>query len=265
MDEFITLRTGNTIRRAADRNLPVAEIVRFRMRLPIPPKSHDFGYKGRDCSQGRFCLPLALRLTQWPTLYRTNGIMHLILASTSKYRRELLERLRLSFRCFAPDVDEEPFKDCGAAPASIAAVLARLKAESLAGLDPEAVVIGSDQVAELEGEVLGKPGTAENAVAQLERLAGRQHRLFTAVAIWHRFRCQLHVDTTTLAMRNLSRAELERYVAADRPLDCAGSYKIESLGISLFDAIETSDQTAIVGLPLMAVTTMLRQIGFKLP
>ncbi len=191
--------------------------------------------------------------------------MNLILASTSKYRRELLERLRLPFRCLAPGVDEEPFKNSGAAPASIATYLARLKAESLSGFDPDAVIIGSDQVAELDGEVLGKPGSVENAVAQLERLAGREHRLITAIAIWHRFRCQLHVDTTTLVMRRLNREEIERYVALDRPFDCAGSYKIESLGISLFEAIESSDQTAIVGLPLIAVTTMLRQLGFRLP
>lgn len=191
--------------------------------------------------------------------------MELILASTSKYRRELLARLRLPFRSLAPDVDEAPFKDCGAAPASIAAVLARLKAESLSGLDPDAVVIGSDQVAEVDGQVLGKPSSVEAAVAQLERLAGREHRLFTGVAIWHRYHCQLHVDTTTLVMRRMIREEIERYVAQDRPLDCAGSYKIESLGISLFESIESSDQTAIIGLPLIAVTTMLRLIGFKLP
>lgn len=191
--------------------------------------------------------------------------MKLILASTSKYRRELLARLGLPFHGFAPGVDEEAFKESGATPASIAAVLARLKAESLSGFDPDAVIIGCDQVAELDGEVIGKPNSVAAAIAQLERLAGREHRLFTGVAVWHRYHCQLHVDTTSLVMRRLARDEIERYVAHDRPLDCAGAYKIESLGISLFESIESSDQTAIVGLPLMAVSTMLRQIGFKLP
>lgn len=191
--------------------------------------------------------------------------MQLILASTSKYRRELLARLRLPITSLAPQIDEEPFKNSGASPASIASVLARMKAESLSGFDPDAVIIGSDQVAEVDGQVLSKPGTVSKAIEQLERLSGREHRLYTGLAIWHRFRCQLHLDTTTLCMRQLERAEIERYVALDQPLDCAGSYKIESLGISLFEAIESSDQTAIVGLPLIAVSTMLRQIGFDLP
>ena len=189
----------------------------------------------------------------------------LILASTSSYRRELLQRLRLTFRCLAPQVDEEPYKISGANPSSIAAVLAVKKAESLSGIAPGAVIIGSDQVVDCDGELLGKPGTTARAIEQLEQLAGREHRLITGVAVWHRFRTQLYVDHTTLVMRRLTRAEIERYVALDQPLDCAGSYKIESLGITLFEAIESTDQTAIVGLPLIAVTTMLRQLGIELP
>ncbi len=191
--------------------------------------------------------------------------MQLVLGSTSRYRRDLLSRLRLPFECLAPPVDEEPYKNSGASPSSIAAVLAVAKAESLSGIRPEAVIIGSDQVIDCDGEVLGKPGTPEAAIEQLERLSGREHRLITAVAVWHRYHTQLAVDSTLLVMRDLSRSEIERYVAHDQPLDCAGSYKIESLGITLFDAIESSDQTAIVGLPLIATTRMLRQISWDLP
>lgn len=191
--------------------------------------------------------------------------MRIILGSTSRYRRELLSRLRFDFECHAPPVDEEPYKRSGASPVSIASVLAVAKAESLIGLDPDAVIIGSDQVVDLDGEVLGKPGTPAAAIEQLEQLAGREHRLITAVAIWHQYRTQLYVDSTLLVMRELTREEIARYVALDDPCDCAGSYKIESLGISLFDAIESSDQTAIMGLPLIAVTRLLRAAGIDLP
>jgi septum formation protein len=191
--------------------------------------------------------------------------MQIILGSTSRYRRELLERLRLPFECLAPQVDEEPYKNSGASPDSIASVLAIAKAESLAGLRPHAAIIGSDQVVDCDGEVIGKPGSIEAAIEQLERLSGREHRLITAVAVWCGYHTQLHVDSTLLVMRELSRSEIERYVERDQPLDCAGAYKIESLGITLFDAIESSDQTAIVGLPLIATTRMLRQLGRDLP
>lgn len=191
--------------------------------------------------------------------------MQLILGSTSRYRRDLLSRLGMPFECRPPQVDEEPYKRSGASPDSIAAVLAVAKAESLIGLAPNAAIIGSDQVVDLDGEVLGKPGSRENAIAQLERLSGRTHRLVTAIAVWRDYHTQLYVDSTNLFMRDLTRREIERYVDRDQPLDCAGSYKIESLGISLFESIDSSDQTAIVGLPLIALTRMLRQLGVELP
>ena len=190
----------------------------------------------------------------------------LILASTSRYRRALLERLGVPFRCESPRCDEEALKQPGMAPQALAEFLAEAKAASVAELFPEAVVIGSDQLVALDDEVLGKPHTAPTAVAQLERLSGRSHRLITAVVVAgpHGAR-RRHTDLTTLVMRPLDRAALTRYVAADQPLDCAGAYKLECRGIALFARIDSADQSAITGLPLMAVCGMLQELGYALP
>lgn len=195
--------------------------------------------------------------------------MELILASTSRYRRELLERLRLPFRSVAPKLDEDAAKASllsrGTGPKEIAERLALLKAESVAADHPEAAVIGSDQLVAFEGEILGKPGSHSAAVEQLLQLAGSSHDLVTAVAICAGGKTLRHTDVAELRVRDLSRDEVERYVAADQPLDCAGSYRIESLGISLFERIRCDDHAAITGLPLMAVASMLRRLGFALP
>jgi septum formation protein len=191
----------------------------------------------------------------------------LVLASTSPYRRALLERLGLPFRCVSPRVDEEALKAerAGETPEALAERLALAKAASVADAFPAATVIGSDQLVAIDGEVLGKPGTADRAVAQLLRLAGHSHRLITAVAILDRGRVVSHTDVTTLHMRPLTAAELARVVAADSPLDCAGGYKLEARGITLFERIDSADHTAIVGLPLIALTTILRDLGYELP
>ena len=189
----------------------------------------------------------------------------IILASTSRYRRSLLERLGIEFRCFAPLVNEDSFKAARLDPVSLAATLAIAKAESLAKLDPDAVVIGSDQVAALGDDVLGKPGSAENAVQQLLKLSGETHQLITAVAVTHQFHTRLHVNVTELQMRSLDQSIIERYVEREQPIDCAGSYKIESQGIALFESIQTADQTAIIGLPLMAVVSLLGRCGVRVP
>jgi septum formation protein len=191
--------------------------------------------------------------------------MALILASTSPYRRALMERLGLPFRALAPALDEDSLKDPGLGPRLLTERLAEAKARSLVESEPEATIIGSDQVASLDGTILGKPGSEEGAVEQLIRMAGREHQLITSVCVLHRGHPRMHTDVTTLAMRTLSRDEIERYVAADRPIDCAGSYKLESRGITLFERIETQDSTAIVGLPLIALTSMLRELGFAIP
>jgi septum formation protein len=163
----------------------------------------------------------------------------LILASTSKYRRELLERLRVPFRCVAPNVDEAVLRaSYGPIPAqTLAGRLAEAKAEDVMARFAKAVVIGSDQVCVCQGEILSKPGTAKRAVEQLKMLAGKTHQLFTAICVQH--------PTETL--------------------DCAGSYKLESLGISLFESIESNDHTAITGLPLMLLARILRGYRFRIP
>ena len=192
----------------------------------------------------------------------------LVLASTSPYRRELLARLGLPFRTRAPACDEWALKralPAGLAPEGVAAALARAKAESLRDVEPHAVVLGSDQLVALGDRILGKPGSVEAAAAQLAALAGRTHLLVTAVAVVHEGRVLEHVDVTHLRMRALSSAQIERYVAADAPLDCAGSYRLEARGIALFESIAGGDHTAIVGLPLMAVTSLLASLGFPVP
>jgi septum formation protein len=196
----------------------------------------------------------------------TLGPVRLILASTSRYRRELLDRLGVPFEVQAPEVDEQPLMASGQAPVTIASTLGRAKAEAVWRTQRDAFVLGSDQLVDLDGEVLGKPGSEGAAVEQLARMAGRSHRLITAVALFEPSGAVREaVDVHTLTMRALSRAELARYVAADQPLDCAGSYRIESRGIAQFETVRGDDFTAIVGLPLLTVTTLLRAAGFPVP
>lgn len=189
----------------------------------------------------------------------------LILGSTSRYRRALFDRLGLPFTAIAPACDEEALKLPGFAPQALAESLAEAKAASLVPGHPDAVIIGSDQVCALGDEVLHKPGTPERAVAQLARMRGREHRLITAMVVAHGERRWRHTDVTVLRMRDLDQAALERYVAADAPLDCAGAYKLECRGVALMERIESADQSAIVGLPLIALTGILRGIGYQVP
>ena len=185
----------------------------------------------------------------------------LILGSTSRYRRELLERLRLPFTCVAPQVDETPLP--GEAPATLALRLALAKAQAVATLHPQAVVIGSDQVCDLHGEALGKPGIHERAVAQLQRLRGQQVVFQTAVAVVCHARgyAQALLAPVTVQFRALSDAEIERYLRLDEPYDCAGSAKSETLGITLLSAIHSDDPTALIGLPLIRTSELLRGAG----
>lgn len=188
-----------------------------------------------------------------------------ILASTSPYRRELLDRLGIAYAAQAPACDEEALKDPSLAPQALAERLAEAKALSLAAAHPDAAIIGSDQVCALDTRILGKPGTAERAREQLAAMSGRPHRLITAVAVAHRGQVHRHTAIATLRMRALTADEIARYVERDRPLDCAGSYKLERAGIALFDAIDCDDHTAITGLPLLAVCAMLRRCGVTVP
>ena len=190
----------------------------------------------------------------------------IILASTSKYRKALVERLGLSVECIAPGVDEEACKAEIPDPLALARHLALAKALAVAEKQPDAVVIGADQLATIDGLILGKPGTFENAVSQLETLAGRTHTLVTAMSIiGPGGEMQSHLDLSQLTMRPLTRPELEKYVERDQPIDCAGSYKLEAAGIALFERIQTEDHTAITGLPLVALVTILRSLGVAIP
>jgi len=193
-------------------------------------------------------------------------VSELILASTSPYRRQLLERLGVPFRAVSPAVDEVAIQARfnAASAAELAEHLAMAKALSISRHEPDATIIGSDQVCVCDDRILSKPGTAEAAVEQLALLAGKTHRLITAVCIWQRGATLTHRDVTTLTMLPISRDQIERYIAADQPLDCAGSYKLESRGIALFEAIQSADHSAITGLPLLAVAHMLRNLGYHI-
>lgn len=185
----------------------------------------------------------------------------LILASTSRYRRELLQRLRLPFEVVSPQVDETPRP--GESPAPLALRLALAKARAVAAQRPEAVVIGSDQVADLHGEPIGKPGTHERATAQLRRLSGQRVVFQTAVSVVHASAGyeQTLLAPVTVRFRVLDDAEIERYLRLEEPYDCAGSAKCETLGIALLDAIDSDDPTALVGLPLIRTSRLLREAG----
>ena len=189
----------------------------------------------------------------------------LVLASTSRYRRELLQRLGLDFTVQAPDVDETPAD--GEAPHALALRLALAKAQAVAKLQPEAVVIGSDQVADLHGEPLGKPGTHARATLQLQRMRGQRVVFQTAVAVVCQASGFAQVDLAAVEVqfRALNDAEIERYLRAEQPYDCAGSAKSEGLGISLLDAIHNDDPTALIGLPLIRTCRLLRAAGLVIP
>ena len=188
----------------------------------------------------------------------------LILGSTSRYRRDLLARLAAPFDVDSPQVDETPRP--GENPATLALRLALAKARDVAQRHPHAVVIGSDQVADLHGEPLGKPGTHERAVAQLQRMRGQTVIFQTALAVV----CletsfeQSEIAAVRVVFRDLSDAEIENYLRAEQPYDCAGSAKSEGLGIALLERIDNDDPTALVGLPLIRTCRMIRAAGVQL-
>jgi len=197
----------------------------------------------------------------------TSSTPRLILASSSPYRRALLERLRLPFEVMAPDIDESALP--GEAPETTALRLARAKAGAVAGAMPGSIVIGSDQVATLDGEQIGKPGNHANALAQLRKMRGRRVVFHTALCLWDARAAaltgaaQLENVRTHVTLRDLPDAELDAYLRIEQPYDCAGSAKNEGLGIALIEKIESDDPTALTGLPLIALTGMLRRAGVR--
>lgn len=189
----------------------------------------------------------------------------LILASTSPYRKQLMNRLAVPFRVIASEVEESAWKDEVSAPDELAVALARAKANSVAQQEPDAVVIGSDQVAALGSEVLDKPGSREATIRQLQKLSGTTHDLLTAVCVLYGAEERILLDRTSLTMRPLSREEIEVYADLDRAFDCAGGYKFEAHGISLFEEVRCTDASAIEGLPLMSLARTLREFGVHFP
>jgi septum formation protein len=189
----------------------------------------------------------------------------LILASTSRYRASLLERLRVPFRILAPGVDESPL--ARETPIERAQRLALAKATAVSRRHPKDTVIGSDQVAVCKGELIEKPGDAARCREQLQWLSASAASFYTAVAVLQpaSSACIQMLDTTTAYFRALSAAEIERYVEAEQPFDCAGGLRSESLGISLFARVVSEDPTALIGLPLIAVGRALRQLGYEVP
>jgi len=191
--------------------------------------------------------------------------MNLVLASTSAYRRELLQRFGLPFETARPDIDESPLAD--EAPRATAERLAIGKARAVADAFPDALIIGSDQVAHIGDLRFGKPGTVERAILQLQAMSGRTVVFHTALALLNTRSGRVQIDAvpTEVRFRPLSDAEIVRYVERERPLDCAGSAKSEGLGITLLDALSGDDPNALVGLPLIALARMLRSEGVELP
>ena len=189
----------------------------------------------------------------------------LILASSSKYRKMLLQRFGIPFECLSPDIDESRNND--ESPAELVGRLADEKAASICRENPAAIVIGSDQIAVFENQLIGKPGSYQPAMKQLATFSGRVVEFLTAVSV----QClasgftEAHIDTTRVHFRKLESGEIERYLNTEKPFDCAGAFKVESLGITLFERVASKDPTALVGLPLIRTAAMLRRAGLRLP
>jgi septum formation protein len=197
------------------------------------------------------------------TLHGSKASLPLWLASTSPYRRELLGKLGIAFEAKAPVCDEEAFKKIIRDPVKLATTLAFEKAKSLA--HPQNIVIGGDQLVALDQQIFGKPKTPQKACEQLSQMSGKTHELVTAVCVFAEGQAHPILNITRLKMRTLSPTEIENYVGLDQPMDSAGSYKIERSGLTLFEKIECEDFSAIQGLPLIALTSLLSKWGFEIP
>jgi MAF protein len=194
----------------------------------------------------------------------TSTSLPIVLASTSPFRKELLQRIGIDFETAAPDIDESPLP--GETPENLVKRLSEAKARVI-GKTRAGLIIGSDQVASVGDEILGKPGTHENAVAQLRKLSGKLITFQTGLCLLNSASNQTQVDIIPFRVqfRELDAQQIERYLQADQPYNCAGSFKSEGLGITLFERMEGEDPTALIGLPLIRLTDMLRQAGVVLP
>lgn len=189
----------------------------------------------------------------------------LILASSSQYRKMLLQRFGIPFACHSPEIDETAQNN--ESPSDLVARLAAEKAESVSREHPQAVVIGSDQLAVFDGQIIGKPGDYQLALRQLTSFSGQVVEFLTSVSVQSR-ECDFaeqHTDRTRVCFRNLQQEEIKRYLEAEKPFDCVGAFKAESMGIVLFERIISDDPTALIGLPLIRTAEMLRRAGLQLP
>lgn len=191
--------------------------------------------------------------------------MKIILASTSVYRKQLLERLGFDFVCEDPELDERPFQELGLSPQDLAERLAYEKARAVFNRYPDCIVLGGDQLGEIEGQILGKPHSFENAFSQIKMMNNKSHSLITSICILSPGNEKIYTDITKLKMRNLSDDQIKTYLNKDEPYDCAGSYKLECLGISLFESIDGDDHNSIMGLPLMKLAQIFTDLGVRIP
>lgn len=188
----------------------------------------------------------------------------LILASTSSYRKELLSKLHWEFDTAKPDVDEDIYKKDDISPDELSRKLSLLKAQAVFKGNEDEIVIGSDQVCSFGNLILSKPGNFEQAHKQIRMLSGNSHKLLTSVTLLSKEKAITWTNSTTLWMRKLSDEDITRYLKIDEPYDCAGSYKLEEMGIKLFERIEMSDHTSIIGLPLIEISNkLINEFGFK--
>ena len=190
--------------------------------------------------------------------------MNLILASESPYRKELLGRLNLPFTCSPAHIDEESIWQNDLSPKEVSIELAKMKAQKVFQMNPDGLVIGSDQVIALDGKIFGKPGSIEKATQQLMALRGKTHQLITSVCLISKSNQIVFSNETNLKVKaDLTESEIRKYVKQDLPLNCAGSYKIEGMGIALFEKVETTDFTSIIGLPLIELSKQLKKFNVE--
>ena len=189
--------------------------------------------------------------------------MLIVLASSSKYRRKLLRDVGIKAKCISPDCDESHVSESELSPVEVAEERALLKARSVAEKYPNDIIIGSDQLAHIDGAILGKPGSKAKAIKQLKQMNGKTHELLTSVAVILGEIEVIHTDRTQLSMKQLTDAQIKRYVELDSPLDCAGSYKFECNGIWLFKKILSQDQTSIQGLPMIVLLQVIEKLGYR--
>lgn len=190
---------------------------------------------------------------------------HIILASTSPYRKALLKQLGIEFDTQKPLVNEDDYKDPKLSPYELAQRLAYIKTQSVAKQNPNTIVIGGDQLAHFKGQTLGKPKTKEKALEQLKMMSGLTHELVTSICVIYQDQEEHFTDITKLTMKSLSDEQIKKYIERDQPLDCAASYKIEMTGMSLFEKIESQDFSSIQGIPLLRLSQILSRLGVAIP